>query len=121
MIQRIFIFLVVALVAYACASSKKVADVSIGTWDYVIKNTPEGDLNGTLVIAKEGDAYSGYLESSQGRIDLNEVSVQEGNLNSKFDYMGYQVLMSGLFEGNMFNGKVSVDYNDFMMTATRKE
>ncbi len=121
MIQRVFIFLVVALVAYACASSKKVADASIGTWEYVIKNTPEGDLNGTLVIAKEGDDYSGYLESSQGRIDLNEVSIQDGNLNSKFNYMGYQVLMSGIFEGNMFNGKVSVDYNDFMMTATRKE
>ena len=121
MIPRIFIFLMAMMVAYACAATKKMADASVRAWDYVIKNTPEGDLNGTLVIAKDGDGHTGYLESSQGRIDLSEVSVQDGNLNSKFDYMGYQVLMTGLFEGNMFNGKVSVEYNDFMMTATRKE
>jgi hypothetical protein len=29
--------------------------------------------------------------------------------------------MSGLFEANAFNGKVSVDYNDFLMTATKRE
>jgi hypothetical protein len=121
MIQRVVVFLLVALVAYACASSKKVADVSIGNWDYVIKNTPEGDLSGTMVISKDGDTYTGYLEASQGRIDLSDVVVENGNLNSNFDYMGYQVLLSGIFEGNAFAGKVSVDYNDFMMTATKKE
>ena len=109
------------MVAYACASSKKIADASLGTWDYVIKNTPEGDLAGTMIIAKESDSYTGYLESTQGRIDLQDVSVENGNMNCNFDYMGYQILLSGLFEGASFNGKVSVDYNDFMMTATKKE
>lgn len=121
MIQRIFIFLLVALVAYACASSKKVADISVGTWDYVVKNTPEGDLFLTMVIEKNGDAYTGYLESSQGRTDLKDVKIESGNMNCNFDYAGYQVLMTGLFEGDVFNGKVSVDYNDFMVVATRKE
>jgi hypothetical protein len=121
MVQKIFIFLVVAMVAYACASTKKVADISVGTWDYVIKNTPEGDLNGTLVIAKDADNYTGYLQTSQGRMDLNDVTVEDGNLKANFDYMGYSILMTGLFEGNTFDGKVSVDYNDFMMTATKKE
>ena len=111
----------VALFAYACASSKKVVDASIGTWDYVVKNTPEGDLNGTLVIAKEGESYTGYMESTQGRLDLNDVKIENGNLNCNFDYMGYQILMTGLFEGDNFTGKVSVDYNDFIVTATRKE
>jgi len=121
MIQRVFIFLMAALVAYACASSKKVADVSVGTWDYVVKNTPEGDLSLTMVIEKSDDAYTGYLESSQGRTDLKDVKIENGNMNCNFDYAGYKVLMTGLFEGDVFNGKVSVDYNDFMVVATRKE
>lgn len=120
MIQRIFIFLLVALLSYACASSKKVADASTGTWEYVIKNTPEGDLPGTMVIAKDGDSYTGYLETTQGRLELNDVVVENGNMKCNFDYMGYEILMTGLFEGNAFNGKVSVDYNDFPMTATKK-
>lgn len=121
MVQRLFIFLLVAFLAYACASSKKAADVSVGTWDYVVKNTPEGDLNGTMVIAKDGEDYSGYLENTQGRIDLEKVQIVDGNLNASFDYMGYPVLMTGLFEANNFSGKVTVDYNDFMVVATRKE
>ena len=121
MIQRVVVFLVAALFALACASSKKVVDASIGAWDYTISGTPEGDINGTMVIAKDGDAYTGYLESSQGRIDLNDVKVESGNLNCNFDYSGYQILMTGLFEGDVFDGKVSVEYNDFMMKATRKE
>jgi hypothetical protein len=54
-------------------------------------------------------------------MDLNDVTVEDGNLKANFDYMGYSILMTGLFEGNTFDGKVSVDYNDFMMTATKKE
>jgi hypothetical protein len=121
MIKRTLILIVVAFMAYACASTKKVADVSLGTWEYIIKDTPEGDLPGTLVISKEADQYIGYLQTAQGRLDLNDVKVVDGNLTANFDYMGYAVLMTGLFEGDGFNGKVSVDYNDFMMTANRKE
>ena len=121
MIPRIFIFLMAMMVAYACASTKKMADVSVGSWDYTVKGTPEGDITGTMVIAKDGDSYTGYLENSQGKIDLRDIAIEAGNINCNFDYMGYQILMTGLFEGNSFNGKVSVDYNDFMMTATKKE
>lgn len=120
MINRIFIFLIVALVSYSCASTKKMADTSIGAWDYTITGTPEGDLNGTFVIAKDGDAYTGVLKSTQGEIDLNNVVVEDGNLSCDFDYMGYTVNMSGLFEGSTFDGKVSVDYNDFPMTAEKQ-
>jgi hypothetical protein len=121
MTQRLIIFLMAALVAYACATSKKVADISVGTWDYVVKNTPEGDLSGIMIFARDGDTYTGYMENSQGRVDFKDVVIENGQINCNFDYNGYTVLMSGLFEANAFNGKVSVDYNDFLMTATKRE
>ncbi len=121
MIKRTVIFLLTALVAYACATSKKVTDVSVGTWDYVVKNTPEGDLTGTMVFAKDGDVYTGYMENSQGKVSFRDVVIDEGKLTCNFDYMGYTVVMSGLFEASAFAGKVSVDYNDFPLTATKRE
>jgi hypothetical protein len=121
MVQRILIFLVAAMVAYACASTKKSAiDVSVGTWDYVVKNTPEGDLSGIFVIAKTGDTYTGYLEGAQGRTDLRDVTVENDQLKCNFDFSGYTIMMTGTFAGDNFDGKVSVEYNDFPLTATKR-
>lgn len=119
--QKIALFVIAALIAYGCASSKKAVDVSIGTWDYEITGTPEGDLSGYFIIAKEGDTYTGSLNSTQGGIPLEDISVVDGNLTATFDYQGYQILMKGTFEGTSFNGNVSVDYNAFPMTATKRE
>ena len=120
MIQKVLIFTIGLFIAYGCASTKKVKDVSIGTWDYTIKNTPEGDLAGNFVIAKEAESYIGSLNSTQGSIALEDITVEDGNLKCNFDYMGYSIMMTGLFEGEAFTGKVSVDYNDFPMTAVKR-
>jgi len=119
--QKILVFIVAAFIAYGCASSKKVADISIGTWDYVVKNTPSGDVEGNFVIAKEGDDYTGSLNGEQGPTPLKDISVEDGNLKCTFDYQGYELLMKGTFEGASFTGDVSVDYNEFPMTATKRE
>ncbi len=121
MMKNIALLFIVAFFAFSCASTKKVADISIGTWDYVITNTPEGDMEGNFVIAKESDAYTGSLNSSQGSIALEDITVVEDVLKCTFDYMGYQVQMTGKFEGSSYEGTVSVDYNAFDMTATKRE
>lgn len=121
MVQRTLIFLVAVLVAYACASTKTVVDVSIGTWDYVVKGTPEGDITGNFVIAKTGDTYTGYVEGAQGRTDLRDVTIENDQLKSNFDYSGYTIMLTGTFAGDTFDGKISVDYNDFPLTATKRQ
>ncbi|NJN25039.1 MAG: hypothetical protein HC819_03155 [Cyclobacteriaceae bacterium] len=120
MMKNVLIVFMAIFVAYACASTKSVSDMSVGTWDYLIKNTPEGDLTGNFVISKDGDSYSGAINAAQGSIPMQNVVVENGNMTSNFDYMGYTVNMSGKFEGTSFSGKVSVDYNDFPVSATKR-
>lgn len=119
--QSIFIFVIAGLMSYGCATSKKVADISVGEWDYVIKDTPNGDMAGTFTISKAGDQYSGMLRASGGNSPLNNVKVENDVLSSTFDYSGYTVSLTGKFMGDNFDGKCSVDYNDFQMTAVRKK
>ncbi|MCK5700965.1 MAG: hypothetical protein KAI29_07430 [Cyclobacteriaceae bacterium] len=121
MIQRVIIFMFAAFAAYACATSKKVVDISIGEWEYVIKDTPNGDIDGILTIAKDGDYYTGALHSAEGDLPLNNVAVENDKLVSTFDYSGYTVDMTGVFAGDTFTGKCSVEYNEFPMTAVRKK
>jgi len=122
--KKVLILVVLAFVAYSCASTKKSAkavDISLGSWDYVVSNTPEGDVTGVFVLAKAGDVYSGTLNGSQGSTPLENITVTDNNLKCTFNYMGYTVEVTGLFEGDAFTGKCSVEYNDFPMKATRKQ
>lgn len=121
MIQRVLIFMIAIFIAYGCASTKKVADVSIGEWDYLLTGTPDGDATGTFTIAKDGDSYTGALHTAQGDTDLNNVVVTDGDLVCDFEFMGYTIDMTGKFAGDAFTGKCSVEYNDFPMTAVRKK
>ena len=114
--------MIAAFLAYGCASSKKVADVSIGTWDYVVKDIPNsGDVGGNFVIEKEGENYAGVLNGEQGPTPLESITIEDGKLNCTFDYQGYEIQMEGTFEGTSFTGNVSIDYNEFPMTATKRE
>ncbi len=121
MIQRLLVFMIAAFIAYGCATSKKVVDISVGEWEYVISDTPEGDFEGTFTITREGDNYTGALHTAQGDAPLNGVVIENDELKCTFDYAGYTIDMTGKFVGDAFTGKCSVEYNDFPMSATRKK
>ena len=116
-----FILIVAAFIAYGCAASKNVVDLSVGTWDYVVKDTPNGDTSGNFVIAKEGENYSGTLNGEGGTYPLENIKVEENVLSCSFDYQDMVLVIKGTIEGASFTGNVSVDYNSFPMTATRRE
>ena len=122
--KKVLILLVLAFVAYSCASTKKSAkavDISLGAWDYVVSGTPEGEVTGVMTLTKEGEVYAGNLATSQGSLPLENITVTDNNLKCTFNYMGYNVDVTGLFEGDAFTGKCTVEYNDFPMKATRKK
>ena len=119
--QKVFFLAIIALIAFGCASSKKAVDISIGTWDHVVKDTPYGDVEGYMIIAKEVDNYTGSLNSDQGSIPIENLTIEDKNLKGVFYMEGMEIQISGTFEGNTYTGKVSVDDNEFSMTATKRE
>lgn len=121
MIQKGLIFMIAIFIAYGCATSKKAVDISLGEWEYVLKNLPDGDATGTFSITKDGDNYMGALHTEQGDAQLENVAIVDGELVCTFEFMEYTIDMTGKFEGDNFTGKCSVEYNDFPMTAVRKQ
>lgn len=121
MIQKVLIFTFAVFIAYGCATSKKVVDISVGEWEYVVKDLPDGDRTGSFTITKEGDQRSGTLHGEQGDAPLNNLVIENDELICTFDYGDYTINMTGKFEGSTFTGKISLDYNEFPMTAVRKQ
>ena len=106
--------------ATGCAT-KKAMDPAIGAWEYVVSGTPDGDVSGTMYIAKEGESYTGNLNSSNGNLTLSNITIEDGKMQSEFDFQGYTLDLKGTFEGDSFTGNVSLDdYTEFPIKATKK-
>lgn len=107
------------LAAMACKSSRQLAYSPVGNWSYVISQTPYGEVSGTFVLTKSGEQYEGRMEGEEGTIALGNLKVADKKLFANFNFQGYQLELTGTFEGEAFDGSVSMDYNVFPMKATR--
>ncbi len=123
-IKFYLIFTVVAVIIGAgCATTKTTTSKYVGNWNYIVKNLPEGDIRGTMVLSQDGENFSGNLMSDDGSISLKmeDLKIENDNLSSYFYFQGMKIYMDGVFNGDNFSGKVSVDYNKFPVTAQKVE
>ncbi len=117
-----FAVLLCGVIMLAGCAAKKMLDPAIGSWDYVVTGTPDGDVKGTMYIAKEGEAYTGNLTGQAGTMKLEKITIEDGNMQSEFSFQGYTLDLKGTFEGDAFTGNISLDeYTQFPVTATKKE
>ena len=101
-------------------TAKKVEDPYAGTWDYVVKNTPEGDMKGEMIIGKNGEGYTAEMNGYTVNANLEDLSIKDQTIEGSFDYQGMEVIIKGKFEGNMLKGDVEVDYMTFPLEATKR-
>ncbi len=118
--QKFWSIGLMALTVFSCATTKNL-ESAVGTWDYLLKGTPNGDVTGYFTIVKDVDKYTGVIYSDQGSNQLNNITIEKDDLRCEFNYQGYSIVMQGSFEGKDFNGKMTVDYNDFPLTATKRD
>jgi len=118
-----YLFIVAATLIWAgCAGTKASKEAAyIGDWEYLVEDTPNGDVSGVMVISKGESGFTGKLTSDMGELPLNNLTIIEDKLTATFDIQGMQLDMAGIFEGPKFTGTIAVDYNSFRMTATKKQ
>ena len=114
--------LIVASLLGACASLQTQVGPVLGEWQYVVENLPRGEPEGSFTIVKSGDGYTGTLQRKGDQaVPLDEIILENGVLeSSNFTTQGYSVTMSGTFEGDSFEGTLSVSGRTFPITAARK-
>jgi hypothetical protein len=114
----LIIFLITGLLG-GCAASKS-AYSPAGTWDYEVKNTPNGDANGKMMLSKNGDEYEGNFQTSEyGTLQMRDITLEGNMLKSTFYVQGETFELNGLFEGDSFSGKITSNYGTFDMIANR--
>jgi len=107
----------------ACATLQTQVDPTLGEWQYVIENLPRGEPEGMFTIAKDGEGYTGKLQRKGGDgVALDDIVIAVNVLeSSSFSAQGNTVVMSGAFEGESFEGTLSVMGRTFPITAEKKK
>ena len=116
--KKYFLILMVAVLGLGC----KVAYTPVGSWDYIVAGTPNGDVLGKMVLAEMEDVFSGKLVSDQGDLDLENVKYSEENgLSCVFYFQGMEFALTGAFEGETFTGVIDggSQVGSFPFTAER--
>jgi hypothetical protein len=119
----ILILLASGLIWAGCAATKTTASRYVGNWDYIVRNLPDGDVNGIMTISQDGDMYKGDIKSDDGSISITmeDLKIEDDKLSSYFYFQGMKIDMSGEFDGKDFTGAIMVDYNEFPMSAQKVE
>ena len=121
----IFLLLAGALAA-GCASTSKMTMPGPGT-QFVIPNTPMGDAYGTLMVASQGEVYSGemYIDILDQTVPMEEVAFTDSTftfkatLDADGQRMGTATHLT--LHGDTMSGTVEVEgIGELEITATRR-
>ncbi len=107
------------LAAFALSSCAK-QDPHTGLWTYEVKNTPEGDFTGQMVLMKEKGQFSGSLISNGQSSDLKNLVIEDNQASFEATASGYYVKVEGAFESeNSFEGTIAAEGYKFPFMATK--
>lgn len=122
-IKNFALLLTVLLAFSSCASTKIAKNPNapyIGEWEYVVEELPV-DIDGTLVITEVEGVLNGTLINPMGEMEIGVITIAEGVLTASFDADGNFIDLSGTFEGDSYNGVLTVQDTDFPMTMKKKQ
>jgi len=109
MINRLFIILVSIVVLSGCVTMSRKVDPLVGTWNHKIENLPRGEPEGAITNSRGTNEITG--------IEISGNVLEVGH----FEADGYQIKITGTFEGDSFTGNISTQGYEFPMTATRSQ
>ena len=96
----------------------------VGSWDYTVTGTPNGDYAGTLIVTKNKKQYAATL-NTPGADDLPfkkfSFDPKTKKASGDFDYQGTPISFDATVKENDMAGNMSTDDAQFPFKATRKK
>jgi len=119
--KKYILIIVVATMGFGCAGTKKVIYSPIGSWEYLVIGTPNGDASGTFILTQVEDVFKGTFRSAEyGDAEMENLYYSEGKMTCQFFIAGIDLIMNGTFEGETFIGSIDGGQEGlFPITANR--
>ncbi len=94
----------------------------VGTWEYTIDGVPVEYETGKMIIVEKDKEVKVSMEINEYfKTEGEKVSYKKKSLSFVVWVESEEVGVSGTFDGDLFEGMVSLSEGDFDITATRVE
>ena len=95
----------------------------VGTWDYSVTGTPQGDYAGTMIVTQNKKEFAAILNSQGADLPFNKFSFDKKAKKAKggFDFQNTPISFDAIVAPNEMTGHMSTDDAQFPFKATRKK
>jgi hypothetical protein len=119
---RNFALLAAIMFAFSsCASMKVAKDPNaqyMGEWEYEVIDLPV-DIDGTLTLSTEDGVIKTFMSNPMGELEIEGLTITDGNLAAEFDADGNLVELKGTFDGESYSGHLIVMDTEFVMNMKK--
>jgi len=119
---RGLIFVVLVILVSSFTYDNPVKKFSpVGSWKYSVPGVQLGYESGTMIIAEDDKDYEVSLQLNEYfKVEAENVVYKRKDLSFSVYVESEEILISGTFEGDRFNAKLSYSEGDFNLIAVRK-
>jgi len=93
----------------------------VGTWEYSVPGVQPGYEKGSMIITEDDSDYKVTMVLNEYyKTDVEELVYKKKTISFSFWVETEEILVTGTFDGDEFNGSLSYFEGDFKITAKRK-
>jgi hypothetical protein len=121
-ILNAFVTILLLTMFSSCATFKSFLEADTGytgDYEFLVKDTPDGDYTGTMTIKKGDNGYRGNLFTEGTDYEIFNLQIENNEMTSNFTFQYMDLFFEAKFTGENIAGFIFADGQGFELTGTK--
>ena len=121
-ITNAFVAIYLLTMISSCATFKSFLEADAGyagNYEFLVKDTPDGDYTGTLTIRKGDNGYEGKLFTEGTNYEILNLQIENNKMTDNFTFQYMDLSFEAKFTGENIAGFIFADGQGFELTGTK--
>ena len=121
-ITNAFVAIYLLTMISSCATFKSFLEADAGyagNYEFLVKDTPDGDYTGTMTIKKGDNGYRGKLFTEGTDYEIFNLQIENNEMTGNFTFQYMNLFFEAKFTGENIAGFIFADGQGFELTGTK--
>ena len=121
-ILNTFVTILLLTMFLSCATFKSFLEADTGytgDYEFLVKDTPDGDYTGTMTIRKVDNDYEGKLFTEGTNYEIFNLQIENNEMTGNFTFQYMDLFFEAKFTGDNIAGFIFADGQSFELTGTK--
>ena len=121
-ILNAFVTILLLTMFSSCATFKSFLEADTGytgDYEFLVKDTPDGDYTGTMTIKKGDNGYRGKLFKEGTDYEIFNLQIENNEMTGNYTFQYMDLFLKAKFTGENIAGFIFADGQGFELTGTK--